>query len=224
MKTIHVFGIAAAAAIALASLGCDDPAKGKSRATVASAVTIASPTAPAVSGAPSAAPAAAGGTFKFSEAASKIAFVGSKVTGKHDGSFGKFTGSVTLVGGDPTKGSVTVEFDTASITTDTPKLTGHLKSPDFFDVAKFPKAVFTSTSLKAGGDKGATHTVTGNLELHGASKSVTFPATIRLTGDGVEVDAEFSINRKDFGLNYPGKIDDLIRDDVLIRLTIRTKT
>lgn len=194
----------------LSSVACEDPTRDKPKAGAAAPVETAA-----------AAPAADSQLLTFSAAGSKIEFVGAKVTGKHDGSFGQFTGNVKLVSGDPTKSQVSVEIDTASITSDNPKLTGHLKSPDFFDVEKFPKARFESTSIKAGGDKGATHTVTGNLELHGEKKSITFPATIKTENGSTSVDAEFSINRKDFGLNYPGKVDDLIRDDVLIKLTIR---
>jgi polyisoprenoid-binding protein YceI len=63
--------------------------------------------------------------------------------------------------------------------------------------------------------------VTGNLTLHGVTKAITFPATIRVTPTGFEVDAEFTINRKDFGIVYAGQQDDLIRDDVVIKLNIR---
>ncbi len=119
---------------------------------------------------------------------------------------------------------MSVDIDTDSLfSPDGDRLVGHLKSADFFDVAKFPKASFVSTEVKKGGDKGASHTVTGNLTLHGVTKGVSFPANVRTTAGGVDVDAEFAINRKDFGLVYAGKPDDLIRDDVVIRLTIRSK-
>jgi len=130
---------------------------------------------------------------------------------------------VQLVGNDPTKSQVTAEIDTASLFADQEKLTGHLKSGDFFDVEKHPKARFTSTSIKTGGENGASHTVTGNLELHGVTKSISFPANIKTADGSVDVDAEFAINRKDFGLVYPGKPDDLIKDEVLIKLQIRSK-
>ena len=189
---------------------CDnDPAKGKSTAAVAD---------PAV-----AAPVVTGVKYAFDQNASKVEFVGAKITGKHDGSFKTFSGTVQLVGNDPLKSQVTAEIDVASLVADQEKLTGHLKSGDFFDVAKFPKAKFISTAVKAGGEKGATHTITGNLELHGVSKSISFPATVKVAGDTVDVDAEFAINRKDFGLVYPGKPDDLIKDEVLLKLTIRSK-
>lgn len=201
-------------ALALAPLvlaACDnDPAQGKAQATVA----------PAGSAAPVAAGAA---KFAFSNEGSRVEYVGAKVTGKHAGGFGAFKGTVALVDGNPEKSQVTVDVDTASLTSDSDMLTGHLKSPDFFDVAKFPKATFTSTAIKAGGSGGATHTITGNLDLHGVTKSISFPATIRTSGEAVEVDADFAINRKDFGIVYAGKPDDLIKDDVAIKLTIRAK-
>jgi polyisoprenoid-binding protein YceI len=59
------------------------------------------------------------------------------------------------------------------------------------------------------------------LQLHGVTKSISFPATIKVGGDAVEVDAEFAINHKDFGIVYPGMPDDLIKDDVLLKLRIR---
>jgi len=103
--------------------------------------------------------------------------------------------------------------------TDEEQLTGHLKTADFFDVAKYPKATFISTKIEPGTANGATHMVTGNFDLHGVKKSISFPATIQVAPDSVSINAEFSVNRKDFGINYPGKADDLIRDAVVIKLS-----
>jgi polyisoprenoid-binding protein YceI len=193
----------------LSLAACDNnPAKNKAQAATAEPVAVATPSASAVK-------------YTFSNAGSKIEFVGAKVTAKHEGSFKAFTGNVNLVDNNPEKSSVSTEVDVESLTTDPAKLVAHLKTPDLLDVAKYPKATFTSTSIKSGGEKGATHTVTGNLQLHGVTKSISFPATIKVGGDGVEVDAEFAINRKDFGIVYPGMPDDLIKDDVLLKLHIR---
>ena len=209
MKNLSMLGISA---MVLSLAACNnDPAKGKAQATVAEAVSVAAP-APGT-----------GVKYAFTNADSKLEFVGAKVTRKHDGSFQTFSGTVTLVDNDPTKSSVTALVDIASLKSDDDKLTGHLKSPDLLDVGKFPQATFTSTSIKAGGEKGATHTITGNLQLHGVTKSITFPATVKASADSVDVDAEFAINRKDFGVVYPGMPDDLIKDDVLLKLQIRGK-
>ena len=109
--------------------------------------------------------------------------------------------------------------------TDNDRLTGHLKRPDFFDVAKFPKSTFETTGITKGSTdakaKDATHTVTGNLTLHGVTKSIQFPARIGVTADAATLDSEFFLNRKDFQINYPGMANDLIRDEVVINLAIR---
>jgi polyisoprenoid-binding protein YceI len=152
-----------------------------------------------------------------------VEWTGSKVTGSHDGAFTSFRGAITLADGAIERGQVNVDIDAASLTTTPEKLATHLKSADFFDVAKFPKASFVSTAIKAGGENGGTHTVTGNLELHGVTKSISFPASITAGAGAIDTAATFRINRKDFGLNYPGKVDDLIRDDVVIKLTIHAE-
>lgn len=203
--------------LALGSLnGCDnDPGKGKAKAVVSAPVEAAP--------APSAAAPASTASFVISPAGSSVEFTGAKVTGKHDVKVKEFQGTIQLVDGDITKSSVKVELTLASIESEPAKFVGHLKSPDLLDVEKFPKATFESTSITVGGEGGATHTVTGNLTLHGEKKSISFPATIAANPDNVTVKAEFAINRKDFGVTYPGMPDDLIQDQVLVRLQIDAK-
>ena len=188
---------------------CSDPAADKSKAVTGEATQTASP-----------ATAAQGTKYQITPQNSKIEFVGSKVTGHHNGSFQDFSGQVDHIG-NVEQGRVNITIKTDSIMTDTPDLTKHLKTADFFDVAKYPEATFESTAIKPGGEKGASHTVTGNLTMHGVKKSVTFPATIAVTPDVASVDAKFSVNRKDFGINYAGAANNLIRDDVVLTLTIR---
>ena len=196
-------------AVTMMLTACDNsPAKDKARAATAEPVAATAAPESAVK-------------YTFSNVGSKIEFVGAKVTGKHDGSFQRFSGNVNLVDNNPEKGSVSMDIDVGSIKTDDDDLTTHLKTPDLLDVAKYPKAIFTSTSIKPGGEKGATHTITGNFQLHGVTKSISFPATIKTTADAVDVDAEFAINRKDFGIVYPGMPNDLIKDDVLVKLHVR---
>jgi len=189
--------------------GCADPAANKPKASVGNA-------APE-----SGAPKTGGETLTISPENSKVDFVAAKVTRSHNGSFKQFAGTIDLVNNNVEQSIVTINIDTASVTADDDQLTGHLKTPDFFDVAKFPKATFVSTKIEPNTANGATHTITGNFDLHGVKKSISFPATIQLAPDSVSANAEFSINRKDFGINYPGKADDLIRDGVVIKLTIK---
>ena len=197
------------AALFVVSSCATNPATDKPKAVTNDAAPVSSST-----------PAGAVEKYLITSENSKITFVASKVTGSHHGSFEKFSGAIDYAG-QPEKSHVTITIDTSSVTTDTPDLTKHLKTADFFDVAKYPQAKFESTEIKAGGDKGATHTITGNLQLHGVTKSITFPATIVVNPGVIAVDSTFSINRKDFGINYAGAADNLIRDEVVLTLNVR---
>jgi polyisoprenoid-binding protein YceI len=195
--------------VALIALGCANPAANKTQATVTEASQETNASKPA-----------GAETLAISPDNSKVEFVGAKVTRSHNGSFKQFNGAIDLINSGIDQSRVTIDIDTASVVTDEDALTNHLKTPDFFDVAKFPKATFTSTKIEPNTTAGATHTVTGNFELHGVKKSITFPANIQVAPDNVTVNAEFAINRKDFGITFPGKADDLIRDGVVIKLTL----
>jgi len=200
---------------------CEDPAANKAKATVNEP----SVNKPANSAPAPATPATApkGEALTISAENSKVEFTGSKVTGKHDGGFKQFSGAIDLVNNKVEESSVYVDIDATSVFTDADKLTEHLKSGDFFEVEKFPKASFRSTKIEADTAKGAgNYLVTGDLTLHGVTKSVSFPAEIKISSEDVSVSSEFAINRKDFGIVYAGKADDLIRDDVVIRLDLKT--
>lgn len=161
-------------------------------------------------------PVVAGEKYKITPDTSKIEWTGSKVTGKHDGGFKEFSGQINLVDNNPEKSSVSVDIKTASLYTDDPDLVDHLKSSDFFDAEKNPTCRFESTRI-AKKDNG--YEISGDLTMHGVTKGITFPATIE-TGDTVKVKSDFSINRFDFDMKYPGKADNLIRKEVVIRLDI----
>lgn len=196
--------------VALIASACADPAANKPKATT---------TAPASNGPTDL--KSSGSALAISPENSKIEFTGSKVTGKHDGGFKSFKGLIDLVGDKPETSKVAVEIDVKSVFTDADGLTKHLQTADFFEVEKNPTASFMSTKIEPAGSGGG-YSVTGDLTLRGVKKSVTFPATITVTPDEVAVKAEFSINRKDFGIAYAGKADDLIRDDVVIRLDLKS--
>jgi polyisoprenoid-binding protein YceI len=152
---------------------------------------------------------------------SSINWVGAKVTRDHKGKFNNFDGTIEYVGGQPSR--VSFDIDLNSLESDDEKLTGHLKSPDFFDVAKYPKATFTSTELTpapAGTAGGATHMLKGTLDMHGVKKDVSIPVVAQVTPEGVRTTSEFTINRHDWGISYKGAADDLIKDNVLIKLDL----
>lgn len=201
---------------------CEDPAANKAKATVNEPSVTNKPADSAQAPATSA-PAAKGEALLINPGNSKVEFTGSKVTGKHDGGFKQFSGAIDLVNNKAEESSVYVDIDATSVFTDADKLTEHLKSGDFFEVEKFPKASFRSTKIEADTTKGSgNYLVTGDLTLHGVTKSISFPAEIKISAEAVSVSSEFAINRKDFGIVYAGKADDLIRDDVVIRLDLKT--
>jgi polyisoprenoid-binding protein YceI len=161
-------------------------------------------------------------TLTLATEGSSIGFIGAKVTGDHKGGFDKFSGTATVENGKVASMSIVIEMD--SMTSDAADLTGHLKSPDFFNTAEHAQAKFDSLSItEKAGEKGATHEIAGNLEMKGQAKKVTFPATLEVSDAGVHGKAEFSINRQDWGITYAGKPDDLIKDDVALILELNFK-
>lgn len=167
------------------------------------------------------------GTLETDARASSIQAIGAKVTGEHTLTFSNFVGEAK-VDGTGVKGlSFTVQVsDFSTEMGDSEwgqKLSGHLRSADFFDVGKYPTASFESTEIKAQKSKDGTHMVTGKMTLRGKTLLVSFPATLSVTKGAVSGKAEFTINRKDFGIVYAGKADDLIKDLVLLKIALNFK-
>lgn len=149
---------------------------------------------------------------------SEIKWRAAKVTRAHDGGFHAFTGTVTL--GDGTVTGIDVAIDTRSIWSDTDRLTGHLKSDDFFGVETYPEAQFIADQIAPVDSAGATHLVTGNLTMHGQTHAVTFPASISVEESTVQATADFIIDRTNWGINYTGAADDLIDNEVRLILDV----
>jgi len=211
----QIFSLLAALAVCLLA-SCSDPADSvhKSSASDPAKATTTSGGSPDSSAA--AAPAQADKPYVI-RSESTVGFTGSKVTGSHNGGFKNVAGTLTVQGGK-ISGAPEIKIGMKSIFSDNDRLTAHLKSPDFFDVAKFPVSTFTVTGIEG---TGPTNTVTGNLDLHGVSKSISFPAAVQIADDAVTVKAAFAINRRQWNINYSGKANDLIRDNVILRLDLK---
>ncbi len=164
-------------------------------------------------------PKPATGALEVDVAASKIEFVGAKVTADHTGRFADFSGQAVLDGDEATSVSFTVQ--TASVEIEPAKLQSHLRTDDFFAVEQFPVAKFTSTKVEAKPDGDNTHSITGDLELRGVENEITFPAKITVDDTAATGSARFTINRKNWGIEYRGMEDDLIKDDVLLVLELK---
>jgi polyisoprenoid-binding protein YceI len=121
------------------------------------------------------------------------------------GEFTKISGSALLNPADPAKSSVEVTIDSASLSTREPQRDEHLRSADFFDVAKYPTLTFRSNRVEKAGDE--YFKVSGDLTIHGVTKEVTFdiegptPSVKDPWGNvRAGITGATKINRKDFGL------------------------
>jgi len=144
---------------------------------------------------------------------------------------GQFKTFVAKASGDPTNptaATIEATIDTASIDTGNEKRDAHLKSPDFFDVAQFPKMTFKSTKIEAAGPGKAK--VTGDLTLHGVTKPVVLmvegPTAVIKDPMGNEkagATVTTKIDRKDFGIAWQKTLDGgglMIGDDVDITIDV----
>jgi polyisoprenoid-binding protein YceI len=155
--------------------------------------------------------------FPLTGSNTKVEFVGTKPGGKHTGGFAKLDGKAAVEGTDPSTLKIDVTIETDSLYSDDPKLTAHLKAPDFFSVKDYPKATFKSTKVEK---TAAGYAVTGDLTLMGKTKSVTMPAAVTAGADALTLKSEFKINKTDWGMTYgKGKID----DEVVLKVNVTAK-
>ncbi len=177
---------------------------------------------------------------------SKVEWVGTKVTGHHSGMVPVKSGELKVENGNVTGGKFVMDMSGMMVTgpdrSDTGsnnKLLGHLKSPDFFDVSGNPEATFEITRVKTFTGKveekdeasqadicrykvsNPTHTISGNLTIKGISKNIEFPARITATDNSVDALAKFNIDRSQWNITYPGKPDDLIRNDIHLGIALK---
>jgi len=168
---------------------------------------------------------AAFSSLKLDTVHSKVGFTAATVLFDVDGEFGEFNVEIDGEPSKPETVKVRATIDAASIDTRNTKRDNHLKSADFFDVEKYPKITFASTSVKG---KGAQLTVKGNLSMHGTTKSVSIPFKIAKGKNGAGVDTttykgKLTIDRNDFGIgtdSIAAKIS--LEDEVEIKLLIVT--
>ncbi|HET6769919.1 MAG TPA: YceI family protein [Chitinophagaceae bacterium] len=178
---------------------------------------------------------------------SKIEWIGTKVSGYHTGIVPLKSGEMFVTNNEVNGGKFVMDIANMQVSgpkgSDTAannKLLGHLKSADFFDVTTHPEGTFELTNVKAyTGDApkdttdprqdeineykvtNPTHLISGNLTLKGVTKNIEFPARITVSGNTAEATAKFNIDRKEWGIVYPGKPDDLIRDAIHLGISIK---
>ncbi|HKR06742.1 MAG TPA: YceI family protein [Bacteroidia bacterium] len=173
-------------------------------------------------------------TYDVDVEKSSVGWHAKKVTGEHFGTIkitkgGIFRNKGLLTGGE-------FEMDMTSIAdTDLTdpgyktKLENHLKSEDFFDAAKFPKAVFKVkiwAPIKDAKPGAVNYYVKGDLTIKGTTKEISFPALVNIVANTITANADFNIDRTDFGLKYksvkfdPGIGDKMINDEFNLKINL----
>jgi polyisoprenoid-binding protein YceI len=175
-------------------------------------------------------PAFALETHTVDRAHSTVGFSIRHLVGRVSGTFEDYTMALTIDRANPAASSVEFRIKAASIETRNAKRDEHLRTPDFFDVAKFPEIVFKSTKVVPKGQD--RFDVTGDFTMHGVTKSLTLPVVYAGTmkdprgseKSGFEI--ETILNRKDFGLVWNAALDTggfVLGDEVTIRISLETQ-
>lgn len=148
---------------------------------------------------------------------------------KVHGGFEKMTGQLVLDSQDLSKSVVEASIEVSSINTREPQRDAHLKSPDFFDVEKFPTITFKSQKIEKAGQ--GELKVTGDLTLHGVTQQITLDvegpsAEVKDPWGNTKIGASGTtkIKRKDFGLTWNAALEAggvLVGDDVSITLDVQ---
>lgn len=169
--------------------------------------------------------AVTGTTYQLAAESSTVEWVGTKPTGQHHGTIKIKDGDLAVADNQITGGRFVMDMQSIQpLDQDAEyneKLRVHLLSEDFFLTEQHPEAVFEITSVQAGADtnnpdvvtKDATHTVNGNLTMKDVTKGISFPAKIEITDNQVIADANFNIDRTDWGITY--KSDKSLGDKII---------
>ena len=159
-----------------------------------------------------------------SEASFSVRHLITKVRGR----FEDFAGTIAFDEAAPANSTVTFTIQAASIDTNQKDRDAHLRSGDFFDVEQFPTISFVSTGITADGDD--VYEVTGDFTVRDVTRRITLPvsllgkATDPWGNERIAFEAEYTLNRKDYGLNWNAALETggfLVGDDVKITLSVQ---
>ncbi len=159
-------------------------------------------------------------TFQIDSARSKAEFdIRNMLVAQTHGTMKNVSGDVILDEANPSASKVTATVDPSTVDTGTPKRDDHLKTADFFDVAKFAAIRFESTEVVR--TKDHAYTVKGTLTMHGVSKPVTLEATVSGQGAERHVVATGVLSRKEFGVGSSITIADEAKVTLDVTLVAR---
>ena len=163
-------------------------------------------------------------TYNIDPVHSSVGFLIRHIISKVPGRFTQFSGTITVDRDNLENSSVDATIDVGSVSTYNDKRDAHLKTPDFFDAAKFGSITFKSKSWKKTGDN--TFDVTGDLTMRGVTKEVVLKVDLLGFGPGMmgaQVsgwDASVTLNREDFGINGPAMLGKALGSDVGVSINI----
>jgi len=161
----------------------------------------------------------AGATFTLDAAKTAVKWIGTKVTGKHDGTIKVKEGKLITQGNELVGGEFIIDMNTIECLDlqagkGKEDLEKHLKSPDFFDVQKYPTAKLVITEVKKEQNGQYSHKIKANLTMKDVTKSIEFGANVTVNENTVSAVSNFNIDRTQWGVNYEGKKDNLIRKEI----------
>lgn len=158
---------------------------------------------------------------------STIEWKGFKPTGTHNGTINLTSGVFSTNDGKLHSGTFLIDMASLKDADGSERLEGHLKSGDFFDVEKFPDAVFEITGSE---DKDGKTLLSGNLTMKGVKNNISFPVTISDAEDMMKITSDaFTIDRSKWNIQYGSKsfFDDLgdkfINDDIELKISVKAK-
>ncbi len=153
-----------------------------------------------------------GKKLKVNTTATTLGWTGTKPSGKHTGTINVSGGKVQIADGIISGGSFDINMTTIADTDMEGKgkegLEGHLKGGDFFNTTLYPTAKFEISDIaKLDATQkttlaGATHTIAGNLTMHGVTKNISFPAIVTIEKNKATAVADFNIDRTEWGITY----------------------
>jgi polyisoprenoid-binding protein YceI len=163
-------------------------------------------------------------TYKIDPVHSSVGFSIRHFVSKVPGSFTKFDGTITVDRDNLEKSSVEATIDVGSVSTANTQRDNHLKSPDFFDAAKFASMTFKSMSWKKTGDD--SFDVTGDLTIRDVTKEVVLKVKLLGFGPGMKGamlsgwEAATTLHKADFGVKGPAMLGAALGDDVGVSIGI----
>ncbi len=136
----------------------------------------------------------------------QINFVGDALLVSAHGFFERWDGDFQIDRQNLAESAIRLTIEAASLNTRVERRDNHLRSPDFFDVAKYPQVTFVSTKISRVDD--TNYTLTGDLTMRGVTRSIDVPVkVVFVRDDDARFRGEMKLNRKDFGMNYTSRLN-----------------